>query len=121
MGIFHKSNPFGARQISRMNLSISGDAANVFAPSDIRSCICWLMQHAQHIMVLDFSPRNLSLMGSTTNPPRKEQPFLVKMANGRECRASLLKAEKDFVNARLHQQIWVKDNDFILGVAQPNG
>src|SRR5438876_8838082 len=120
MGIFHKSNPLRARLISCMNLSINC-FSRTCSPEDIGSCIGRLVQHTQHIMMLDFSPHNLSLMRSATNPPRKEQPFLVKMANGRKCRASLLKAAKDFVNARLREQIWVKDNNFILGVAQPNG
>lgn len=47
--------------------------------------------------------------------------LLVKMANSGECRSGLRKATKDLTNARLHEQIWIKDNDFILGVAQPNG
>src|SRR6266700_3386999 len=116
LGIFYKSNPFGAREIGNMDLSI-GCFGRTCSPEDISSCIGWLVQHTQHIMVLDFSPRNLSLMRSVTNPPRKEHLFLVKMANGRECRTGMLKAAKDLTNARLHQQIWIKNNDFVLGVA----
>ena len=52
-------------------------------------------------MVLDCSPGDFSLMGSTPNPQGKEQVLLVKMAHGRTGRAGVLKAEKDFPNGGL--------------------
>ncbi len=78
------------------------------------------MQDPQHIMVLDCSPGDFSSMGSTTNPPRKEQVLLVKMAHGCAGGASVLKAEKDLPNGGLHLQIGIKYNRIGFGVTQPD-
>src|SRR6266496_3931219 len=72
-------------------------------------------------MMLDLSPHNFSLMRSTSNPPRKEQLFLVKVTNGRKGRSSMLKAVKDFPNGGLHLHIRVKNNGVTFGVTQSHG
>lgn len=84
-----------------MNLAIHG-LGRAGAAKDIGTRIGGLMQDPHHIVVLNWSPGAFSLMGSTVNPPRKEQVVLVKMANRRTGRASVLKAAKDLTNARLH-------------------
>src|SRR5712692_7420608 len=85
------------------------------ASKNIGSCIGWVVQNPQHIMVLYLSPHNFSLMRPTSNPPRKEQMFLVKVANGRKSRSGMLKAVKDLANGGLHLQIRVKNNGVAFG------
>src|SRR5712692_1655321 len=72
-------------------------------------------------MVLYLSPHNFSLMRPTSNPPRKEQMFLVKVANGRKSRSGMLKAVKDLANGGLHLHIGVKNHGVAFGVTQSNG
>src|SRR5260221_12044492 len=72
-------------------------------------------------MVLYLSPHQFSLMRSAPDPPRKEQMFLVKVANGRKSRSSVLKTVKDLPNGGLHLHIGVKNNGVAFGVRQPNG
>src|SRR2546428_8169106 len=84
-----------------MNLSISG-LRRARASKNIGTCISWVVQNPQHIMVLYLSPHNFSLMRPASNPPRKEQMFLVKVANGRKSRSGVLKAVKDLANGGLH-------------------
>src|SRR5260370_1033306 len=103
-----------------MNLSISG-LCRARASKNIGSCIGWMVQNPQHIMVLDLAPHNFSLMRPAPNPPRKEQMFLVKVANGRKSRSGMLKAVKDLPNGSLHLQVRVKNNSVAFGVRQSNG
>src|SRR5450755_4536208 len=103
-----------------MHLSISG-LCRAGAPKDVGSCIGWMVQHSQHIMVLDLSPHNFTLMRSAPNPPRKEQMLLVKVANGRKSRSGVLKAVKDLANGGLYLYIGVKNNGLAFGVTQPHG
>ncbi len=51
------------------------------ATKHIGPCIGGLMQDAQHIVVLNGSRGELSLMGSTADSSWKEQALLVKVAN----------------------------------------
>ena len=92
-----------------MNLSISG-LCRARASKDVGSRIGWVVQNPQHIMMLDLSPHNFSLMRPAPNPPGKEQMFLVKVANGRKSRSGVLKAVKDLANGGLHLHIGVKNN-----------
>ena len=69
-----------------------------------------MVKDPQHIVVLDGSPGDFSLMGSTADSPRKEQMLLVKVAHGRTGGASVLKAAKDLANARLYLQIGIEHN-----------
>src|SRR5207302_3415456 len=101
MRILHKSDPFGARHISNMHLAI-GRLAGMCSSIDIGSCISWVVQHPQHIMMLDLSPHNLSVMWTTPDPPGKEQMLLVKVAHRRTGRSGVLKACKDLPNGGLH-------------------
>src|SRR6266568_3132138 len=103
-----------------MNLSISG-LCRARASKDVGSRIGWVVQNPQHIMMLDLSPHNFSLMRPAPNPPRKEQMLLVKVANGRKSRSGMLKAVKDLAYGGLHLQIGVKNNSVAFGVTQPNG
>ena len=59
--------------------------------------------------------------GTTTNPSRKEQVVLVKVAHGRTGGPCMLKAEKDLPNGRLDLQVGIKRNRIGFGVAQPDG
>src|SRR5438876_1287798 len=103
-----------------MHLSI-GSLRRARASKNIGPCISWVMQHSQHIMVLDLAPHNFSLMWATSHPPGKEQMFLVKVTNGRKSRAGMLKAVKDFPNSGLNLHIRIKNNGVAFGVRQPNG
>src|SRR6266699_3391123 len=76
-----------------MNLAISS-LRRACTPEGIGSCVGWVMEHSQHIMVLDLSPDNLSLMRPTTNAPRKEQMLLAKVANGRKSRSGCKRYHK---------------------------
>jgi len=84
-----------------MNLSI-GSLRRARTSKNIGPCIGWVVQNPQHIMVLDLSPHNFSLMRPASNSPRKKQVFLVKVANGRKSRSGVLKAVKDLANGGLH-------------------
>lgn len=79
------------------------------------------MQDPQHIMVLQLSPHNFSLMWSTTNASRKKEMFSVKAANRREGRSGVLEAEKDLPDGSLDWQIGIKHNRVSFRVTQPNG
>ena len=120
MRILHKSNPLGARQILNVHLAIGG-SGDVGASKDIGACVGWLVQHPQHIMMLELSPGELSLMGATADPPWKEQMLLTKMANRCASRSGLLKAAKDGTNSRLDLQVRIQDNGIRLSVTQSNG
>ena len=50
-----------------MHLSIGG-LRRARASKDVGSCIGWVMQHPQHIMMLDLSPHNFSLSVARTEP-----------------------------------------------------
>src|SRR6266700_5987097 len=102
-----------------MNLSISG-LCRARASKDVGSRIGWVVQNPQHIMMLDLSPHNFSLMRPAPNPPRKEQMFLVKVANGRKSRSGVLKTVKDLANGGLHLHIGVKNHGVAFGVTQSN-
>src|SRR5947209_8637120 len=102
-----------------MDLTISGFRGTC-ASKDIGSCIGWMMQNPQDIMVFDLSPHNFSLMRPAPNPPGKEQMLLVEVANGRKSRSSVLKAVKDLANGGLHLQVRVKNNGIAFGVTQPH-
>src|SRR5437868_1713370 len=102
-----------------MHLAI-GSLAGMCSSIDISSCISWVVQHPQHIMMLDLSPHNLSLMWTTPDPPGKEQMLLVKVANRRTGRSGVLKAVKDLPNGGLHLHIGVKHNRVAFGVTQSN-
>src|SRR5947209_3740549 len=80
-----------------------------------------MVQHSQHIMMLDLSPDNFSLMRPTPNAPGKEQMLLVKVANGRKSRPGVLKAAKDLANGGLYLDIRIKNNRIAFGVTQANG
>src|SRR5712691_3466382 len=103
-----------------MHLAISGFRGTC-ASKDVGSCIGWVVQHPQYIMVFYLSPHNFSLMRPAPNPPGKEQTFLVKVANGRKSRSGVPKAVKDLLNGGLHLPIGVKNNGVAFGVTQPNG
>jgi len=60
MGMLHKGKPLGARHIDNMHLAISS-LRRVRAPKDVGSCIGGMVQHPQHIMMLDLSPDKFSL------------------------------------------------------------
>src|SRR5207302_10881697 len=96
-----KSEPFGARHIGNMNFSIGG-LCRARTSKNIGSCIGRVVQHPQHIMVLDLSPHNFSLMRPAPHPPRKKQMLLVKVANRRKSRSGVFKAVKDLPNGGLH-------------------
>src|SRR5215831_19110320 len=80
MSVLHYRNPLGAGHILHMDLPIGG-SGHSRSSIDVSSRIRWLVEHPQNIMMLDFSPGDLSLMGSTTDPSWKEQSLLSKMAN----------------------------------------
>src|SRR5437588_11918992 len=103
-----------------MNFAIDG-LGRARASKDIGSCIGWVMQNPQHIMVLDLSPHNFSLMRPAPHPSWKEEVFLAKVANRRKSRSSVPKAVKDLPNGGLHLRIGVKNNGVAFGVTQPNG
>src|SRR6266568_440458 len=84
-----------------MHLAISG-FCGTRASKDVGSCIGWVVQHSQYIMVFYLSPHNFSLMRSAAHPPGKEQTFLVKVADSRKSRSGVLKAVKDLANGGLH-------------------
>src|SRR5207248_4374181 len=70
---------------------------------------------------LDLSPHNFAVMRTAPDPPRKEEVFLAKVANGRKSRSGVLKAVKDLANGGLHLYIGVKHNRVAFGVTQPDG
>ena len=109
MRIPYKSEPFGAGHISNMHLAIDR-LGGTGSPIDVGSCIGGVVQHPQHIMVLDLSPHNLSVMWTAPDPPRKEEVFPAKVAHRRTGRAGLLKAVKDLPNGGLDLHIGVKHN-----------
>jgi hypothetical protein len=80
-----------------------------------------MVQHPQHIMMLDLSPDNFSLMRPTANAPGEKQMLLVKVANGRKSRPGVLKTAKDLANGGLYLHIRIKNNRIAFGVTQSNG
>jgi hypothetical protein len=81
-----------------MNFSIGG-LCRARTSKNRGSCIGRVVQHPQHIMVLDLSPHNFSLMRPAPHPPRKEQMLLVKVANGRASRSGVLVPRDGFGSA----------------------
>jgi hypothetical protein len=100
MGLGNKSDPFGAGHILHMGLAI-GCSGCPRAPKSIHSCIGWLVQNSQHIVVLDFCPQDFSLMGSTPDAPREKQVLVLKVANRRAGRSSVLEQADDLANGSL--------------------
>jgi hypothetical protein len=120
MGIVNKRNPFSTGLVGNVDFSI-GRLGQACSPIGIRSRIGWLVQNSQHIVVLDFSPHDFPLMWPAPYPPRKEQVFLVKVANRREGRSGVLKKAKDLANGSLHLEIGIKDNHVTVGVTKTDG
>ncbi len=65
-----------------MDLSIDG-LRRASAPKGVSSRIGRVVQHAQHIMVLQLSPGDFPLMRSATHSPWKEKMLVAKVAYGR--------------------------------------
>ena len=80
-----------------------------------------LVQDPQHIVVLNSSPGDFSLMRSATDSPREEQMMLVKVAHRRTGGSCVLEAEKDLPDGSLYLQIGIKHNCVSFGVTQPDG
>src|SRR5262245_44475587 len=75
MRVAHKSDPVGAWLILNVDQA-RGRFRRAGAPVDIGARIGGIMQHAQHIMVLELSPSELSLVRPAPDPPWKEEVFL---------------------------------------------
>src|SRR5258708_35849196 len=119
MGIRNKSDPFGAGHILNMDLAI-GCSGRACASKSIHACIGWLVQNPQNIVVLDFSPQDFSLMGSTPDASREKQVLLMKVANRGAGRSGVLEQANDLANGGLDLQIGIKNNHFPVGVTQPD-
>src|SRR5512142_729493 len=120
MRMLHKGVPFGPWQILNVDLPIR-HFRRASAAKDIGSRIGGLMQDPQHVVVLDWSPGEFSLMRSTADSPRREQVVLVKVANRCKCGASVLEAAEDLPNGCLHLEIGIKHNGVGFGVTQSDG
>lgn len=77
MRVAHTSNPVGAWLILNVDLAIDR-FRRAGTSVDIGARIDRIMQHTQHVVVLNLSPGNLSLMGPAPDPPWKEEVLRIE-------------------------------------------
>ena len=82
VSILYEHDPFSTRDVLNMDLSIDG-LRRTSAPKGVSSRIGRVVQHAQHIVVLDLSPGDFPVMRSASHSPWKEQMLFAKVAYGR--------------------------------------
>lgn len=117
MGLMDHHLPLLAGQHRDMGLAIDGfRGPRATKRKDAR--ITGIMEDTQHRVMVEFSPHELTLMRSTTDPAWKRHLVLLEGADRRRGRPRPPKRAKQEADGLLHLPIGIEDDALILGIAE---